>query len=309
MDCLVCKSKNAKKYNKVDGVTYFECDICACIFADQNTIINKHQDYSLDYWKTEISSSRERSYGISLALCAEVFILSSVRIETFLDIGTGPGYFLDAVSILMPNYKELFYGVEKFPPQLNFVSNHQNYITGDLSKINLINKKISGGICVEVIEHLYPNDLENLAENLAKISQDGALYIFNSGQPDYVKYEDFKYLDPYIRGHVVSYSIKSLEYIFNKYGFKITSIPGRTWAFIAEYNPMRTLEATADAFSKLVWLGLDENIKKLQDNGFGPLMHILGVNSLRASVESQVVKERTLWALSLNEELERLQCS
>jgi hypothetical protein len=305
MNCIICQSKELIFFKKLEHVDYYECGNCESIFADKNTMLKSSQNYTLDYWKKEMTASKERSYGVSLALCAEVFILSSIPIEYFLDIGSGPGFFLDAVTFMMPKYKKNFYGIEKFPPPEKYISKHLNYLEGDISKLKSLKKKISGGICVEVIEHLYPETLESLVENLSHISQEGALYIFNSGQPKYVKEEDPSYLDPYERGHIVSYSIKAIEIIFNKYDFQIMSIPGRTYAFIAEYKSERKFKVTTDSFSQLIWGSLEENLKKLKDNEFGPLMYLLGLHSLRTSVDGELVKERTEWALNLNEQLKQ----
>ena len=241
-NCPICLSQfnNIKKYECIDNVDYYECDDCESIFAEESDIFNvaiEAFSYNEDYWKNETAAAKDRSFGSSINRCAEVFLYSRIPIKKFLDIGTGPGYLLDALSVLMPNYKSMFYGVELFPPPHRFRTSHENYIVGDLTTLN---HKFSGGCCIEVIEHLTPTQLRKLASQLANVSEDGAVFYFNSAQPDFVKNEDPGYLDPLGRGHIVSYSILGLRQIFSEYGFAIIPLPGRAWGFLAEFkNPLK----------------------------------------------------------------------
>ena len=73
---------------------------------------------------------------------------------------------------------------------------------------------------IEVIEHLTPNMLKDMLLQLSKISNKGSLYIFNTGVPEYVLNEDFNYLDPTRRGHIVSYFTNAIRSITNNMNFK-----------------------------------------------------------------------------------------
>jgi hypothetical protein len=252
-------------------------------------------EYNEAYWKNETSAAKGRSFGASLNRCAEVFFYSQIPIKKFLDIGSGPGYLLDALTVLMPCYKSMFYGIELFPPPKAYQSTHENYIVGDLANVH---HKFSGGVCIEVIEHLTPQQLRELAGKLAKVSEEGAVYYFNSAQPDFVKNEDPGYLDPHGRGHIASYSIRGLTEIFSVHGFTIIPLPGRNWGFLAEFKKLPSVPNAEDLLNRL-WNARPENINKLKSNGFGELMYAIGLESARCYLEHAIATERTRWALSL----------
>jgi hypothetical protein len=299
--CTVCLASPSqlKLFKCIDGVDYFECDSCGSIVAEARSSSSTEADgfqYNKAYWENETSAARERSFGASINRCAEVFLYSRIPLKKFLDIGTGPGYLLDALSVLMPDYKTMFYGVELFPPPVEYRSTHENYIVGDLADVS---HKFSGGVCIEVIEHLTPEQLRALAGKLAKVSEEGAVYYFNSAQPDFVKNEDPGYLDPLGRGHIASYSILGLSKIFSAHGFTIIPLPGRTWGFLAEFKKLSTIPNADDLLTRL-WNAHPDNIKKLKSNGFGELMYAIGLESARCYLEHAIATERTRWALSLS---------
>ena len=294
-NCLVCSLDNSTQvfYRCIDGVNYYECVRCGSILADQNSKLSTFT-YDDDYWKSESIAAKERSFGASINRCAEVFFYSRIPINRFLDIGTGPGYLLDALSTLMPNFQSMFYGIELYPPPEKYQSIHPNYKVGRLSDLSL---KFSGGVCIEVIEHLFPNQLHLFVENLARVSEHNAIYYFNSGQPEFVKDEDSNYLDPTGRGHIASYSLIGLKEVFSKYGFTVLPLPGRTWGFLVEFNRFG-VELNAEELLLRLWTANSENIEKLKRNGFGELMYAIGLESARCYLESAIAKERVSAPLS-----------
>jgi len=136
------------------------------------------------------------------------------------------------------------------------------------------------GVCIEVIEHLTPRTLRALVAQLAARSRPGSLYLFNSGQPTFVEQEDPAYLDPHRRGHVVSYSVAGAASIFNPAGFNVIALPGRYWAFLAEYGPLQSIDE--DALISRLWHPLPENEAMLRGARFGPLMRSAGIDTARA---------------------------
>ncbi|GHU46879.1 hypothetical protein FACS1894200_01370 [Spirochaetia bacterium] len=137
---------------------------------------------------------------------AELFHYARIPIRKFVDIGSGHGYFLDAVGKYLPESKEMFFAVEKFPPPVAHRTHSNNYFIGDTADFS---EKVDGGVCMEVIEHMEPRTVKNLFQSIACISNPGAIYIFNTGMPDYVRNEDPDYLDPTVRGHIGSYSVQA----------------------------------------------------------------------------------------------------
>lgn len=281
--CPICNSDKTVFFRAIDNVDYFDCCACESLFADFDQLnILKTRKYNSEYWKEELKSSKDRSFGPSIARCAEVFSLCQIEINKFLDIGSGPGFFLDAISLLMPKHKNIFYGVEKFPPEIPYRSKHPNYLVSGIEDIGI---KFDAGMCIEVIEHLKPAELDSLVKALKQVSNKNALYLFNSGNPNYVKNEDFNYLDPFKRGHIVSYGISGLKKIFSKHGFNIFIIPGRNWVFFAEFTNSNLDYSIESLFSRL-WNINEKNESKLKDNGFGCLMHILAIESTRCYLEA-----------------------
>jgi Methyltransferase domain len=298
MNCLVCSNRKINFYKTVDNVKYFECADCGSLFADPEFVYQlqlNDSHYDENYWRDETVSSRERSFGSSINRVCEVFFYSRIPIKRFIDIGTGPGYLLDALSVLAPNYKDLFYGCELFPPPPQFRTQHKNYKIGSVSDLE---GKFSAGVCIEVIEHLSPNILKELIRQLANVAEDGAIFYFNSAQPTFVKNVDPNYLDPLVRGHIVSYSLKGLKEIFAEYGFTVIELPGRDWCFLVEYKSKSSLVGSEGLLTRL-WTALPENVSVLNTNGFGPLMYSIGLESARCYLEHAISLERTTWAQSL----------
>ena len=299
MICPVCSGKNIVIFQEYDGIDYFECEACGSIFADPGFLHDIESkeggNYQSDYWKQEIIAAKKRSFGSSINRVAELLLYSRIPITALVDIGTGPGYLLDSLSLLMPKYRHIFYGVELFPPPQEFRSTHENYIQGGLEKLPV---KSSAGVCIEVIEHLTPSMLRGMLENLSSVSEEGSLYYFSSAQPEFVKNKNIHYLDPLGRGHIISYSLKGLSNIFKDHGFKVIPLPGRSWAFLVEYD-LKSDIPDAGKLANRIWTALPENLEILQDNGFGPLMYTIGIESSRCYLYQAISEDRTKWALSL----------
>ena len=88
------------------------------------------------------------------------------------------------------------------------------------------------------------------------------------------------HLDPHRRGHVVSYSIAGAASIFNPAGFNVIALPGRHWALLAEYGPLRAIDE--DTLISRLWHPVPENEAMLHGSRFGPLMRSAGIDTARA---------------------------
>ncbi len=279
--CPLCGS-SAHKYRDVDEVAYFECVACDFIFADPAFIARidageNVRKYDESYWANELSSARQRSFGSSLARSAEALLYCRIPVERFIDIGSGPGFLLDALSTYLPSHRARFYGVEKFPPQESERSRHENYLCADLADVEL---KFECGVCIEVIEHLTPAMADSLAVAMAAVSKPGSLFLFNTGLTDYVRHEDPGYLDPYARGHITAWSVTAARRVFEKVGFVVHPLPGKTWAFVVE-KPSPETELRGQ-FRDRIWSALPANTALLSDPVMGNVMYLLGLESARA---------------------------
>jgi len=266
-------------FMQVEGLNYYECPNCACIFLQRDVIDladagRPIQIYDQAYWQAEMAGAWQRSYGPALARVAEAILYTRIPINRFVDIGTGPGFLLDALSTYLPSSRRKFFGVEAFPPAKR--SSHENYVHGGLADAGHL---FEAGACIEVAEHLTPMMLASLASDLARASVAGSLYIFNTGLADFVKNEDQGYLDPYRRGHIMSYSFKSLEMIFEPRGFTVRPISGKSWAFTIEYQS--NWDKNEDITHR-IWRPCPENKAMLHDPVMGSAMYVLGMDTARA---------------------------
>jgi hypothetical protein len=286
----------------VDDVAFFRCSGCASLYADPDFLEavdnGAAANYGDAYWAEEIASARERSYGGSIARVAETLRMSRIPVRRFLDIGSGPGFLLDALAALLPGMAEMFHGIELLPPPLAERSTHPNYRIGSIGDLDGM---FDAGICVEVIEHLTPKILGVLAGELASRSNPGALFFFNSAQPSFVESTDPGYLDPKRRGHIVSWSIAGVRRIFAPAGFNVIALPGRDWAFLAEFGPPRTL--SADDLLMWLWHPVPDNLAAMRRDPFGPLFETIGLESARCYLESALAEGRGQWALSLQRQM------
>jgi hypothetical protein len=279
--CAVCNSEDTKLFMSVRDVSYQECNSCEVIFASPDVLARIDAgkgivEYNEIYWKEELYAARGRSWGTSLARVAEVFLYARLPISKFLDIGSGPGYLLDSLQYQLPS-SQVFYANELFPPADEYCTTNQNYLRGPLSSFDI---SFDAGCCIEVIEHLTPSMVKQLFTDLAQKSRPNSIYIFNTGLSHYIKNEDIGYLDPYKRGHIMGWSIKGLQTVVDSIGFQILPIPGKSWAFIAEYRPDH--EFREDQIDARIWYAFPENVNTLKDKKTGDLMYILGLDTVRA---------------------------
>jgi hypothetical protein len=290
--CPICGAP-AGFLRAVDDVSFFRCTGCASLYAhpdflaavDQGTTAN----YGDEYWADGLPSARERSYGPGIARVAEVVRMSRIPVRRFLDIGTGPGYLLDALTVLLPNAAEVFHGVELLPPPVADRSSHPNYHIGTVGDLEGL---FDGGVCIEVIEHLTPAILRTMVAQLAARSTPGALYYFNSAQPSFVDSTDPGYLDPKRRGHIVSWSIEGVRNIFSPAGFNVISVPGRDWAFFAEFCPPRSV--SVDNLISWLWRPVPQNLALFRKDAFGQLLETIGVESSLCYLQGA----RANWAIT-----------
>jgi len=281
--CIVCAGCACDPYREFEGVDYFECRSCGSLFADRERFeatTPGSRAYDSDYWSFEVASSRERSYGSSLLRLSEALLYLRRPAQRLLDVSTGPGQILDAVSQLNPALAERLIGVEPFPPPEAHRTKHPNYQIGFVSDLQ---GTFDGGLCVEVIEHLWPDTLRALIADLAKVSNDQALYLFNSAQPSFVKNVYPEYMSPHRLGHVVSYSIAAVRSVFAESGFEVHALPGRDWAFLAEF---KGAPLTGEDLMTRVWTPLAENVALMKSGPFGHLLHAMGIESARCYLEA-----------------------
>ena len=290
--CPICELGESSFFAKIDGFDYLQCGTCGSLHIERAVLdeIDAGKSprlYDEAYWREELRSAADRSGGESLARSGEAIFYARRPVRRFLDIGTGPGYLLDQLAKQFPRHADMFHGVELFPPDER--SGHPNYHVGEIGDLEDV---FDAGVCIEVVEHLTPHMLKGLVRGLAKVSAPGTLWLFNTGMPDLVLNQDPGYLDPLHRGHIVSYGLQGLIHIFEPYGFRVSEVPGKNYAFIAEFQP------TDDSpdFEYRIYHPLPENKALLDESG---LMYQAAAESARSSFYHAQYLARTRWALEL----------
>jgi hypothetical protein len=248
---------------------------------EERTMAGEARTYGDDYWSEELKAARERGYGASPFRAAEVFYYARRPAPRFLDISRGADTLLDAPAELLPESADTFWGIEPFPPPPAFRAKHPNYRIGFVRDLE---GKFVGGTCIEVIECLEPPILRSIHSELASVSSSNALCYFNSAQPEFVARDDLGYLDPYDSGHIASYSVEGLRPVFAEAGFAIHALPGRDWAFLAEYAycPAEDGNTLLDR----IWQMHPENRALLSSARFGHLLLASGMESGRCYIEA-----------------------
>lgn len=300
--CPVCRAGSSTHYTDVEGVPYFRCEECRSIhvgpavMADFDAGRPSLREYDAEYWASELADARTRAAGISPCRAGEAILYCRRPVKQFLDIGAGPGFLLQQLLEWLDPAGEIFHAVERFAPAEHF--KHPNYHHGSLADLD---GSFDAGVCIEVVEHLTPNMLDQLVAALARVSKPDSYWLFNTGMDGYVEHEDPGYLDPYRRGHIVSYSEAGIRSIFEPHGFRVHCLPGKSFAFAAEYQP------TSDcAYDDRIYFPLPENVALLQRH---PLLYNAAFESARSYFYAANDLERTRWALSLQEELEAVKAS
>lgn len=284
--CPCCGDRESAPHVEVGGFRYFTCLGCGAIFVHPDVLARIDGGepvlrYDALYWHMEVEAAYGRSREAALARVAEVFYYARRPIERFIDIGCGPGYLLDSLSRLLPAAADRFYGVELFPPPEDQRTKHANYVTGEVGDLD---GTFDAGCCIEVIEHLTPHMLSRLFRQLAEKSNPEAMYIFNSGQPDFVRNYDPGYIDPLRRGHIMSYSLKAVAELAGPHGFTVHPLAGKTYAFALERLSNRGSESgPGENLLDRIWKPIPENMRILDDPEMGSVLRILGLETARAS--------------------------
>ncbi len=282
--CPLCQTTRARSLiKKINNFSYHHCLACDFIFINTDILQDidngkKVFEYQHEYCEEELDSAKQRSWGSSIARMSECFHYCKIPINNFIDIATGSGYFLDAVEHFLPDSSKRFFGWEKYPPEKEFQTKHDNYITSDLSEINV---KFQAGLCIEVIEHLTPKQVHSLLHDLRDKIDEGAFFIFNTGLVDYVLKEDMDYLDPLRRGHICAWSVTALNILLHDLGYTCYPIGTKTWAIGIEFKAVRHEPNNEDIINR-IWSILPENRKILEDESSGGVIKILGLESARA---------------------------
>lgn len=303
-ECPVCHSVSPP-FREVDGHQFYACSACGLIHLDAATLswidagetVFRYED---GYWQSEMVAARERAYGIAVGRAAEVMICCRRPVLRFLDVGTGPGTFLDAISEYLPHSADRFHAVELFPPPEPERTQRPNYRIGRVG--DYPPNSFDGGMCIEVFEHLTPAMIDGLLGEIAAVATDGACFLVNTGLAQFVREEVPSYLDPTGRGHITIWTVAAVDHLARRHGLRAVPFPGRSWCFLLEKTDGPVLSIGERAAAPLA-----ENLAALHRPGAGAsAVAQLGECGLRESNHYHEFLQRTEWALSLDREVKQL---
>ncbi|MFZ5657630.1 MAG: hypothetical protein ACOY37_11325 [Pseudomonadota bacterium] len=300
--CPICIESPSRHYSTIDGYDYFACETCGSLHIDPAVIARMDLGgsvvggYADEYWEQERRAAADRAAGLSLCRAGEAILYCRRPVRRFLDVGSGPNYLASNLQHLIDPDEEIVHSVEKFPPP--YAKRHPNFHIGEVGSLH---GTFDAGVCIEVVEHLTPSMLAGVAAGLAKVSAPGSYWLFNTGMPGYVLNEDPAYMDPTRRGHIVSYSLAAVERIFSPLGFRVGTLPGKSFAFFAEYQPVEELD-----FDRRIYAPVAENAALLKRNG---LLFHAAFETARSYLYYSGYMERTAWALALDGELHALRAT
>jgi hypothetical protein len=123
------------------------------------------------------------------------------------------------------------------------------------------------------------------------VCEPDSIFLFNTALPHFVRSVDPGYLDPYVRGHVASYSLNAIDLLLSPFGFRVSPLQGKDWAYIVEYQPT----SAAAPMESRIWTALPENKQILTDPEMGSVLCGLGLDTARAYASDRR-KRRTLSA-------------
>ena len=276
--CSVCECQSTI-FTEISGYKYYECSGCG-IIAIENSVLddidNGSQlvEYKSDYWQREAQAADERSRAEGILRLAEAIYLTQRPVDHVLDVGTGTGKLLDYIKPVLCTNSSRVWGVELFPPPIDERSRSSQYVTGLIS--DLQPKMFESGLCMEVIEHMTPKMVRELFRQLSLVSSPNACYYFNTALAFFVKNVDISYLDPTIRGHIVSWTVDGINHLCKEYGLTASVFPGRSWGFLVEktLSPVPFIERLHNPIS--------ENLNFLSDNkGSRSLLGVASAESIR----------------------------
>lgn len=296
--CPICVTGVSEHFTQVDGHDFYACIACESIHIAPDVLAKLDQggslvgDYTQEYWEQERVGAIERAQGLSLCRAGEAILYCRRPVRRFLDIGAGPGFLVRELQRLIDPDATLFHGIEKYPPP--YAAHCPNLEIGDIHDLQGC---FDAGVCIEVVEHLTPLMLDGLVRGIARVSSPGSLWLFNTGMPDYVRKEDPAYLDPVNRGHVVSYSLVGIAPYFERHGFAVRPLPGRSFGFFVEYQPLES-----PGYETRFCTPLPENLGLLQRHG---LLYHAAFETARSYFYYDGYLERTRWALSLDAALKK----
>jgi SAM-dependent methyltransferase len=286
MSCPVCENESDYALTK-DGCAYFKCSRCSFLFHKGATGEPTLPSYDHSYWNMERIEALRREREDCFHRALELIYLSTIRIENILDFGCGSGV---TVSLLRDKLGINAVGVDPF---------------GEFNESDFLHKCTLQELClkyppghfdaiysVEVFEHLVA-PRETMAA-LHYFLKPGGKLLINTGTQEFLaKYDpDANYIDPLVRGHISIYSLESFSVLARALGLRARFLGDRKYMVLLEEPIAKEPYPEPANLATLARLG----------DWVPPLF----TEYMRLIQLEKEFADRTVWALSLDQELSAL---
>jgi 2-polyprenyl-3-methyl-5-hydroxy-6-metoxy-1,4-benzoquinol methylase len=167
-----------RSYDTDIKVHYYQCHNCNIVFQDSINL--SQRDYFDEFYNNKsigVSSLRahEISQGSIYRNILEKVIINN-NIKEILDFGCGDGTFLNYIEEYCPN----MYNLHGYDISEKVISSNRNKYSNIVfyTKFTLISKKFDLIVLNDVIEHIHPNELDNLTKQIQTIlKENGKIFI------------------------------------------------------------------------------------------------------------------------------------
>ena len=183
-------------------VEYFKCPHCGVIYCPEmfnwppqkySKLVYNEGYYSYDHDLIDQNGNRQK-------LCYD-FIKNNITAKTNLDYGGGFGFLSDILN----------------------KNGYQSVCYDPFTKFNdrkVLETKYDFVSCIEVLEHSY--NIMDVINDLEKAAKD-TIYISTGFSDNVNNFKNWYYLNPRV-GHILIFTKKAIEILFNKIGFQISTI-------------------------------------------------------------------------------------
>lgn len=250
--CPICQSSSTHVLTK-DDYPYYRCSNCEFLFyrsQEKDREKSTPSPYDEHYWEMERAEAIRREKEDCLVRALELLYLSSIKVETILDFGCGPGL---TVNLLRDKLGLNAVGVD---------------ISADFAESEHLHKcdladlaaKYPPGYfdaiySVEVFEHLV-DPRQILAQLQGLLKPGGKILINTSTQEFIVKYDpEMSYIDPVRRMHISIYSLKSFSELASALGYAASFLGDRKYVVMLSPSNSGALFPTPENLDRVRRLG------------------------------------------------------
>ena len=221
--CRICSSENIVLYRIENGLRMMKCCNCKLIFTDQSQL----QDYNSEFnWWDDLGTVNEKEvYRQSAYKPFMVYVLEKILPKLIhrdnlkgLDIGCGAGTFLKVLH----NAEVKAYGLDSSKSiiskitQEGFADVRGQLLTDELYEDNFFDMITLWN----VLEHV-PNPEEIIRLCYKKLNDGGILFVKVPNIAFHGPFSKIFKTDLFPNVHLFNFSVKSINILFNKSGFKL----------------------------------------------------------------------------------------